>query len=528
MSFDQITGGAQSFSNAVSSGQNVTNRLAADLGAGGKSGAGSWIDKLRPASFRGVPFGVLESQLRFGRRVAVHTYPFRDTVWVEDLGRAARRVAFNGFLVGEDCIAQRDRLIKACEDIGAANGGELVHPTLGRMTVSLEEPVSSVERWDRGRVFEIGFSFIEQGKRIFPGTTANTAANVTSAAAKAKAAVSADMLTTVAGALKSGLAVAAQATSTVASWATAAQRLVNDATNLYHFVQALPGNFGRLFGSNSVRSSATGGAAASAVPAGAGTPSVQSLIAQGAVARTSVTVASGTLGAAAAGLVSVVGAPGGTGSGISVATSPGSIAGPVAAAVGAYTAAAHGLAAAVAAAAPAPPDALRLLSSLIGAAPALPGNLVAPVYPTTPVFPTASAQAVALMAGASSDLFRRASVIALAQATLSYQPSSHDDAATVRTQVTQLLDAEITVAGNQGQDATYNALRDLRTAVVQDLTSRGTSLAALVVVNTPLSLPAPALAQRLYKDAARADELVAEANPIHPAFMPVAFRALAR
>jgi prophage DNA circulation protein len=514
MSLDQLTGGVRSLSNVVSSGQNAANRLASDVGAGGGKAAASWREKLRPASFRGVAFGVLEGQLRFGRRVAIHEYPFRDTVWVEDLGKLGRRVAFNGFLVGDDCIAQRDLLIKACEDAGAAEGGELVHPTLGRMRVSLADAVTCIERWDRGRVFEIGFSFVEQGKRIFPNSSVDTRGAVQSAAAKAKTAASANLLSTVAGALKSGLAVAAQAASTVASWAAAAQRLVNDATNLYHFVQGLPGEFGRLFGGNSVRSPSA-------------STSVQSLVALGAVGRANVAVASGALGNGAAGLASVVGdAPSAGGAGTGLAGSPGGVAGPVSIAVAAYAESAHGLAGAVAAAAPSPSDALRLLSSLIDAAPALPGNLVAPAYPITPVFPTPSAQAVALMAGASSDLFRRAAVIALAQAASGYQPTSHDDAAAVRIQVTGRLDAEIAIAGDQGQDETYNALRDLRTAVVQDLTARGTSLAALVVVSTPLSLPAPVLAQRLYRDAGRADELVAEANPIHPAFMPTTFKAL--
>ena len=30
--------------------------------------------------------------------VAVHEYPYRDTVWVEDLGRSARKFTLRGFL----------------------------------------------------------------------------------------------------------------------------------------------------------------------------------------------------------------------------------------------------------------------------------------------------------------------------------------------------------------------------------------------------------------------------------------------
>jgi prophage DNA circulation protein len=501
MSLDNVFSGVQSLSNTISGGVNTINRLSADLGGGLNAKAAYWIDRLRPASFRGISFGVLEGQLKFGRKAVVHDYPFRDSVWVEDLGRAARRISFSAFLVGDDCIAKRDLLMKACEDVGAVKGAELVHPTLGRMTVSLLEPVGCVERWDRGRVFEISFSFIEQGQRIFPNSSISTGDMVAAAVATAQQATAVDFLATVGGALKSGLAVVSQAVNTTQAWTRGAQRLVNDATNLYHFVQTLPGQFGRLFGGNAVRSAS-------------GKTSVQTLIAAGAVKRINVATTSTALLT--------------TASGLTAASGTGSSAAAGAIAVHAYTTSVHSLASAVAAATPSPRDSLRALSGLIDASPALPATLTAPVYPVSATFPPASLQAVALMAGASSDMFRRAGVIALAQAAAAYQPTSYDDAATVRAMVSDRLDAEISIAGNQGQDATYNALRSLRVAIVQDLTQRGTSLAALMQVTTPQSLPALVLAQKLYRDSGRSDQLVAEANPIHPAFMPNSFKALTK
>ncbi|QJD91808.1 multidrug DMT transporter [Duganella dendranthematis] len=513
MSIDQLTGGAQSLANAVSSGQNITNRLASDVGAGGGGDSGSWMSKLRPASFRGVPFKVLEGQLKFGRRSVIHEYPFRDTVWVEDLGRAARRIAFTGYIFGDDVIAQRDQLMKVCEEVGAVEGGELVHPTLGRITVSLADGVGCAERWDRGRVFELAFSFVEQGKRIFPNSTVDTQSAVSTAAEKAKAAAKANLISTAAGALKSGLSVVGQATSAVSSWARSAQRLVNDATNLYHFVQTMPGEFGRMFGSNATRSS------------GAAT-TVDSLVAQGAANRAKVAVAASKLSSTAGALAAVSGvaAP----SSVTSANASSAVPPAVSTALSAYVDAVHALVAAVAAAAPSPPDALRLLAGLTAAAPAVPASLGKPVYPVSPVAPPTSAQAAALMAGATADLFRRAGVIELAKASASYKPSSSDDAVAVRQQVTQLLDDEMQVAADQGQDDSYQALHVVRTAVVQDLAARAADLASMVQVATPHSVPALFLAQRLYRDAARADQLIAEANPIHPAFMPPTFKALAR
>jgi hypothetical protein len=241
MSIDQLTSGAQSLANTVSSGQNVTNRLASDLGAGGAGDAGSWLSKLRPASFRGVPFKVLEGQLKFDAAASSMISIPRYGVG----GRPGPRCATYCF----HRVHRRRRrnraarpVLKVCEEVGAVEGGELVHPTLGRMTVSLVDGVSCAERWDRGRVFELAFSFVEQGKRIFPNSAVDTQSAVSAAADKAKAAAKSNLIAAAAGALKSGLAVVGQATSAVSSWAQSAQRLVNDATNLYHFVQTMPGS----------------------------------------------------------------------------------------------------------------------------------------------------------------------------------------------------------------------------------------------------------------------------------------------
>jgi prophage DNA circulation protein len=179
-----------------------------------------------------------------------------------------------------------------------------------------------------------------------------------------------------------------------------------------------------------------------------------------------------------------------------------------------FVASAQALAAAVLAATVDPADGIRLLSELAN---------------FTSDQPTAS-DAIGLamfdMQDAAGDLFRRAAVVALARASAAYQPSSYDDAANVRTAVTALLDAEITIAGDQGEDASYNALRSLRTAVIEDLTTRGGSLAPISSFSLRAPLPALMLANVLYRDPARSDELVTQVDPIHPAFMPTQFRAL--
>jgi prophage DNA circulation protein len=117
-------------------------------------------------------------------------------------------------------------------------------------------------------------------------------------------------------------------------------------------------------------------------------------------------------------------------------------------------------------------------------------------------------------------------VIAAANLTADYQPSSAADAAQVRTMVASALQAEIDSAGDSGDDAVYTALKALRAAVVEDLNTRAAQLPTLMTVRTQAPVPSLVLAYRLYGDASRSDELIAEAAPVHPAFMPTIIKVL--
>lgn len=85
-------------------------------------------------SFRGVPFAVFSGSGQASRRLAIHNYPMRDGVWIEDLGRNALNIRVQGFLCGDTCTAQRDLLQKAAE---AEGPGLLVHPRLGMIRAAL-------------------------------------------------------------------------------------------------------------------------------------------------------------------------------------------------------------------------------------------------------------------------------------------------------------------------------------------------------------------------------------------------------
>lgn len=461
----------------------------------------SWFDDLQPASFRGIPFGVLGGESRHGRRVAVHEYPNRDRPFVEDLGRSTRRISLVGFLIedslvygGGSAIAQRLAMTAAAEQAGP---GILVHPALGELRVSIpDDGLGVTERWDMGRYFELSFSFIEAGDRLFPSISASNGSLVDGLADSLGLASAADFVSSltrsvnlglgiVRGVISLGNAVVARVVATAAAFQVQAAQDSRDATNLVNLASLLTGNFGRYENANVTSAFAKGRQSSGVAPT-----TIAALTAQGAEGRAAVSSASRALTVATVAL-----------DGTSVQAVP---------------AAAAGLTSALAGTTRNPGDAVRIFTGLSGYA--------AP--PATATGQTAAAMAIASTAMAA--LLRRCALGELARAAVSYVPSSYDDALAVRNTVAAAIDNEIVAAGDAGDDASFVALRALQQAVVDALTAAGRDLAALRSFHFGTGVTSLALAQRLYQDAGRADELVSEGSPIHPAFMPSRIRALAR
>jgi prophage DNA circulation protein len=149
-------------------------------------------------------------------------------------------------------------------------------------------------------------------------------------------------------------------------------------------------------------------------------------------------------------------------------------------------------------------------------------------YPTAYTTSSAVGAAIASTRTATASLCRRAAIASLARAASMYQPTSADDAVRVRNQVTALIDAEIAIAGDSGEDKSFAALRALRQAVVADLNTRGAALPSLKTFNLQASLPAAVLSLRFYRDPSRGDEIAGETGAPHPAFQPQTVQVLAR
>jgi prophage DNA circulation protein len=160
-----------------------------------------------------------------------------------------------------------------------------------------------------------------------------------------------------------------------------------------------------------------------------------------------------------------------------------------------------------------PADAVRLLSAL------------AVELPAEATGGDAIGQALAAAQDATAALCRRAALAALARAAAEAEPPSYDEAVALRDRVCALLEAEELRAADAGEDASAQALRDLRAAVAEDLTARAADLARLRTVATPAPLPALVHAYRLYEDLGRGDELAARADAADPNFLATPFLA---
>ncbi|MEW5727716.1 MAG: DNA circularization N-terminal domain-containing protein [Pseudomonadota bacterium] len=145
-------------------------------------------DNWRKGSWRGVPFWWTEATGKPGRRTVRHDYPQRDDAYVEDLGKKAPEFTLQVYVLGDDYIAQRDRLEDACNQPGP---GTLVHPTRGEMQVvctGCEVTESTRER----RQARFSLTFVKGAENNQPQATVDTRALVAEKADAADIAVAGD------------------------------------------------------------------------------------------------------------------------------------------------------------------------------------------------------------------------------------------------------------------------------------------------------------------------------------------------
>ncbi|WP_227734832.1 DNA circularization protein [Yersinia proxima] len=463
----------------------ISNALSDLLGTGGDSW--QWSEHLHPASFRGVPFAVMTAEGVFGRRQAIHEYPYRDTAWIEDLGRATRRLTIRGFLIqnsglytAPDVMTQRDSLIAACE---MPDAGTLVHPTLGEMTVSIPESGLRLnEGAESGRVFEFTLTIIESGLRVFSITSSADAVSSIQSSWFGLATKSvATFIATVKGEIRSVTQTIRTLKSTAAFWVNMVNSTTSEATNLGNVLRSTLGRdrYGR-YNHGTVGGSVSG--ATASVSTQSDTTNLSALVAK-------------KMAVSVEGRASLVAA---------------SDALKEAATVEGHANAALAVVNAILSSGASTLDLIRMMQELTS----INDDTFRP-NPSDNSTAAASYQLIiVLCAGAM--------VFAASQ----YQPESYDDAVDILTRVCDVVDDAALSAADSGNDEVYQALMDLRGSIVTLLQQTGANLSRVEIVNFNRSLPALNLANRLYQDARRGDALVKMAAPVHPAFMPIRFKAL--
>jgi prophage DNA circulation protein len=385
----------------------------------------TWRDRLRPASFRGVPFYVAEAAGQYGRRYQHHEYPQRDVPWAEDLGRSQRRWELTGYVLGAHYMGTRDRLLTACETSGP---GRLVHPYLGELQVVCDS-VRYRERNEEGGMCRFEISFVEPG---------------TQGAPDARRAAGAAIRGAVRGLASDAIAAFAGNTFRVAGFQDFVARAA--AADLAQLARILDNLRGPTL----------------QVPDAVAIEARRRILALAALTPDSVSAAQ--------------------------------IAALVLDAVDAF---ASSVDVAVAF------DGLDLLSQVTFAGPR--------TTTTTPARLQEAENAQSLTA-----LTHQAAAAALAGPVATIPLTSYEDLVAVRTRVVTLCDrVEV-----DATDAVYEALAEVRAQAIAELAVRGGTLRPLRPYVTAAPRPSLTLAQRLYRDPARADALVARTGAPHPGFLP--------
>jgi prophage DNA circulation protein len=383
-----------------------------------------WRDRLRPASWRGIPFYVDEAAGEVGRRYQHHEYPQRDQPWAEDLGRSRRTWAINGYVLGAGYMGLRDRLISACEQRGP---GKLVHPYVGELHVVCER--FRYREWvEQGGICKFEMGFAEPGTRGAPSARRAAGAAVRGAA--------------------QGLATAAISAFAGFSFHVAgfpdfvAESAARDLGHLAAMLEGLRG------------------------------PTLQ--------APEPLTLETRRRLLALAALDPQ-------------AVPPEAIAAAVLDAVAAF---AGNVTPATAL------DGLEVLTQVTFPAPAATG---------TPARAQEAENAICLAA-----LTHQAAAAALPVPVSTIPLAVYSDLVDVRTRVVALCDR----LEEQATDAVYEALAAVRAEAITELAVRGATLQPLRRYETAFPRPSLTLAQRLYQDASRAEELVARTGAVHPGFLP--------
>lgn len=154
----------------------------------------SWKDRLRPASFSGILFHVTDAEDSGGRRAGVHEFPLRDRPFVVELGRVARTIRVEGYLIGDNYAVLRERL-RAKFDTASPGfpnrPGRTLHLPDADPVKVLCRSYTFRHSTDEGRWVRFFADFVEVGEEVSPAPAVDGAGQA-DAAGEAVAAAQAE------------------------------------------------------------------------------------------------------------------------------------------------------------------------------------------------------------------------------------------------------------------------------------------------------------------------------------------------
>ena len=144
------------------------------------------MSRLRQPSYKGVPFFTQDQFTgQFGRRQVGHLYPFTDTYYHEDLGRAPKNFRITACFLE---LSDAEKMIKACETAGA---GAFVHPwgQVQQMVLKPQSPAQVTYPRAEGGLFTIELDLEETGANQQPDVTDDLTGQLFAALDEAQAAI---------------------------------------------------------------------------------------------------------------------------------------------------------------------------------------------------------------------------------------------------------------------------------------------------------------------------------------------------
>lgn len=480
----------------------------------------SWRDRLRPASFRGVEFFVQTIESEYGRRQVTHTAALVDVPTLEDLGRADDQFQVEGYLVGDDYDLKRDELIKAIRD--TAGPGRLIHPYQGEKMVGASG-FRIREQNSEGRMCRFVVTFGEAGSLNQP-TEVIDAPNVLDGRADAIKEVSEDSFIDkfladgfpqyVRDGAVSTLGTIGEYLAQPAAYISGAY---SDAAGVFGKVNGLAAGAVDFIGENVSSYAQSVGDFLGGISELVDTPGDLASRLTGLIGGVRSTFGS-SAGSILSGLLSLfprsssgdsttygsggittAGGGAGTGTGSNLPSS-GESTGGAGAGTGSGTGTGTGS------------GSTGGGSSSGGSG----GGTASGGLPAGGVL-TASRAQIITNHEAIVSIVRQTAAAELAVVAVSKNYDTIDDAIEVRDTVAAVIDSE---AEATDSDPVYQQLTQARAEVIASIPSIDQSRARVVPYTPPATLPALVIAQNLYADASRAEQIVTR-NPIrHPGFVP--------